>query len=144
VQTLFRFRADDRHVSHDKEHRRAAAAISPTTLLSGSANEIPSGVYEFGRMLKCTSLVNVFHIALAVPKLRQAPAILNTQYFDFDLRTSEVGFVEGKVALRQFTLSKGDEAFPFTRAYNIMDRHSITAFPTSDLNIRGCNQKYPE
>jgi hypothetical protein len=94
-------------------------------------------------MIKCTSLVNVFHIALAVPKLRQAAAILNTQYFDFDLSTSEVGFVEGEVALRQFTLSKGDEVFPFTRAY-IMDRHSITAFPTSDLNIRRCIQKYTE
>jgi len=41
----------DRVDAHEKEQRRASAAISPTTLLSGSAFKKPSGVAEFVRMI---------------------------------------------------------------------------------------------
>lgn len=51
LKTPRRFIARDRNVAHENEQRRAAAAISPTVLLSGSAYRNPSGVAELVRMI---------------------------------------------------------------------------------------------
>jgi len=50
--------ARGRIVAHEKEQRRATAAISPTIMFSGSANKYPSGVAELVRIIsiKRTSL----------------------------------------------------------------------------------------
>jgi hypothetical protein len=66
-------------------------------------------------MISCKniSLVNVFHIALAVSWIRWAVAGLTARNFDFDLSSAQVGFTVGKLAPRQFTLSKGDDSFSF-------------------------------